>query len=380
MTNFEGIKKWSDVLVLEDGDVLKGGVDGLANVQAKALVDRTEYLKEELLEVKEQTAGLGPNMGGSGEGGGGNLPAGTIIAFGGTTAPAGFLECNGATLSRKTFAGLFAAIGTVWGEPSPTTFKIPNFTEAERFLRSRSESLPVGTLQGDAIRNITSAIQSKILDLDLNIDGNIKSYGALYKTGIMTGAGVSYANPMGSHGMLGFDASKAPGVNVADENRPKSAVVMYCIKASDSVVDPEQLLAQGVVEEVANKADRSEVKELAGSRLWVSGEHQPILNTPTIVTHGLNIDPLRCRYDVLLKCVDNDNGYSIGDTTISPITQAYATVNSTWTTVFPLVSTLSSNTVQINTGYHGVYSLHKANGTYGGLTLTKWRYIFRIWY
>ena len=93
MTNFEGIKKWSDVPVLEDGDVLKGGVDGLANVQAKALADRTEYLKEELLEVKEQTAGLGPSTGGSGEGVGGNLPAGTIIAFGGTVAPVGFFEC-----------------------------------------------------------------------------------------------------------------------------------------------------------------------------------------------------------------------------------------------------------------------------------------------
>ncbi len=48
MAKIEGIKEWSDVPLLEDGERLSGGVDGKANIQAKALLDRTEYLKEEL--------------------------------------------------------------------------------------------------------------------------------------------------------------------------------------------------------------------------------------------------------------------------------------------------------------------------------------------
>ena len=372
MTKIEGLKEWSDVLVLEDGDILKGGLDGLANVQAKALVDRTEYLKEELQEVKEQTAGLGSNMGGAGEGSGGNLPAGTIIAFGGTTAPAGFLECNGATLSLTTFAGLFAAIGSVWGEPSPTTFKIPNFTEAERFLRSRSETLKVGTVQGDAIRNITGAMGSGVI-------ANHSSYtsGAFYGSGRVNGGGG--ATVASGDYSYSFDASRA--VPTATENRPKSAVVMYCIKASDSVIDPEQLLAQGVVNDVANKADRNEVQELAGTRLWVSGEYTPVANKPTIVAHDLNIDPMRCRCEVLLKCKVAEAGYSIDDTAIS-LSIGVETTNTFYGTL-PPSPLLLKNTVQINTG-NGVigklYAINKNSGIMSALTIANWRYIFRIWY
>ena len=368
MTKIEGIKEWSDIPVLEDGDILKGGLDGLANVQAKALVDRTEYLKEELQEVKEQTAGLGPNMGGAGEGSGGNLPAGTIIAFGGTTVPVGFLECNGATLSRTTFAGLFAAIGTVWGEPSPTTFKIPNFTEAERFLRSRSETLKVGTVQGDAIRNIT---------------GTMRAYSSLSPTttgAIYTStdyqARIGAANGTGPDKMH-FDASLV--VPTAGENRPKSAVVMYCIKVSDSVLNPEQLLAQGVVGDVANKADRSEVREIAGTRLWISGQsHQfpPVANTPTIATHNLNISfPAECYCDVILKCTTAQGGFVYGDIMHRGWMQSPASGNE-----YPQQVILTSTTIQTTTGALGIYAFNKSNGSVFQLNLANWRYVFRIWY
>ena len=369
MTKIEGLKEWSDVLVLEDGDILKGGLDGLANVQAKALVDRTEYLKEELQEVKEQTAGLGSNMGGAGEGSGGNLPAGTIIAFGGTTAPAGFLECNGATLSRTTFAGLFAAIGTVWGEPSPTTFKIPNFTEAERFLRSRSETLPIGTVQGDAIRNITGTF------------GHLISYGnegtGVFKRIGTTGDGIGKSTPWVGNYSFEMDVSKQ--LPTADENRPKSAVVMYCIKVSDSVLNPEQLLAQGVVGDVANKADRTEIRELAGTRFHMSGEHTPVLNYMTNWNHNRNIDPLYYKCDVLLKCIVDDSitGFLKGDI-VSGVMPTRTTDGGT--VGYGLVPILYSNTIQLFTGSAGLIFPKKNGGFVAVSSFTNWRYIFRIWY
>lgn len=54
-------------------------------------------------------------------------PTGTVVAFAGLVAPTGWLLCDGAEVSRTTYARLFALIGTTYGSGSGgTTFKIPN--------------------------------------------------------------------------------------------------------------------------------------------------------------------------------------------------------------------------------------------------------------
>lgn len=53
-------------------------------------------------------------------------PAGAVIDFAGSVAPAGWLICAGQTLSRASFASLFAAIGTTYGAPSGSTFNLPD--------------------------------------------------------------------------------------------------------------------------------------------------------------------------------------------------------------------------------------------------------------
>jgi microcystin-dependent protein len=58
----------------------------------------------------------------------GSIPSGTIMDFGGTTAPSGWLGCDGSAVSRTTYARLFTAIGTTWGSGNgSTTFNLPNF-------------------------------------------------------------------------------------------------------------------------------------------------------------------------------------------------------------------------------------------------------------
>ena len=55
----------------------------------------------------------------------GTMP-GTIIDFGGVSAPAGYLVCNGDQVSRAGYARLYAAIGTTWGiGDGSTTFNLP---------------------------------------------------------------------------------------------------------------------------------------------------------------------------------------------------------------------------------------------------------------
>jgi microcystin-dependent protein len=56
------------------------------------------------------------------------VPSGTIMDFGGTSAPTGYLACDGSAVSRSTYGDLFAAIGTTWGSgDGSTTFNVPSF-------------------------------------------------------------------------------------------------------------------------------------------------------------------------------------------------------------------------------------------------------------
>lgn len=55
-------------------------------------------------------------------------PPGAVMAFAGSSAPTGWLSCNGAAVSRTTYAALFAAISTTWGSgDGSTTFNVPDF-------------------------------------------------------------------------------------------------------------------------------------------------------------------------------------------------------------------------------------------------------------
>jgi hypothetical protein len=54
------------------------------------------------------------------------LPPGVMLPYGGTTAPGGYLLCNGVEVYRDAFPDLFAAIGTRYGEGNgTTTFNVP---------------------------------------------------------------------------------------------------------------------------------------------------------------------------------------------------------------------------------------------------------------
>lgn len=55
------------------------------------------------------------------------MPAGAVMAFAGSSAPAGFLLCHGQAVSRDTYARLFDAIGTAFGAgDGSTTFNVPD--------------------------------------------------------------------------------------------------------------------------------------------------------------------------------------------------------------------------------------------------------------
>jgi len=56
-----------------------------------------------------------------------SAPPGAVMAFAQNVAPTGWLKANGQTVSRTTYAALFAAIGTTFGAgDGSTTFALPN--------------------------------------------------------------------------------------------------------------------------------------------------------------------------------------------------------------------------------------------------------------
>ena len=123
---------------------------------------------------------------------------------------------------------------------------------------------------------------------------------------------------------------------------------------------------------------RADAEPTSTTKLWISEEYTPITATRTIAVHNLNLNPLEARGDVLLKCVSADAGYQPGE---------YC---SNWTPsgqngnlAFPICRgvTVTQNTIETMTGTQTIAALKKdGSNEYAFLVLSKWRYIFRIFY
>lgn len=84
------------------------------------------------------------------------LPAGTIQPFAGPSAPAGWLLCNGATVSRSTYRRLFRAIGTAFGAgDGSTTFALPD--ARNRVLIGSGSTYSLGSTGGAASVTLSEA-------------------------------------------------------------------------------------------------------------------------------------------------------------------------------------------------------------------------------
>lgn len=67
----------------------------------------------------------------------GGMPVGSIIPYAGSTAPTGYLLCDGSAISRSTYSSLFSVIGTTYGPgDGNTTFNLP---VTSRYLIEKQE-------------------------------------------------------------------------------------------------------------------------------------------------------------------------------------------------------------------------------------------------
>lgn len=75
------------------------------------------------------------------------VPSGVYFPFGGSSAPAGYLMCDGASYSRSAYPTLFTAIGTTYGAVDGNSFNVPD-------MRDR---VPIGAGTGSTTEAVTNS-------------------------------------------------------------------------------------------------------------------------------------------------------------------------------------------------------------------------------
>lgn len=128
-----------------------------------------------------------------------------MVAY--TTVPEGWLKCNGAAVSRTTYADLFAAIGTTFGAGNgTTTFNLPE--SRGEFMRGWDDGRGIdagrafGSYQADEFKSHTH-----------------QSRGAI-------GGSLPGMNATDNDNANNFETSASGG----SETRPRNLAVMYVIK------------------------------------------------------------------------------------------------------------------------------------------------------
>ena len=70
------------------------------------------------------------------------IPTATIVPWSSASVPTGFLECNGANVSRSTYSALFAIIGTTYGAgDGSSTFTLPDLQDNVAVGKSSGKAL-----------------------------------------------------------------------------------------------------------------------------------------------------------------------------------------------------------------------------------------------
>ena len=161
-------------------------------------------------------------------------PSGLVCAFGGTVAPTGWLLCNGAAVSRTTYATLFTAIGTTYGAgDGTTTYNVPN-------LQGR---FPIGAGNG-AQKNVSgsgiitggTALTPRTVGQFGGEEDHVLTVAELathsheYRWGTAGGAGPGPDGEAPIGDSLYGAQTGAQGLNTAHNTTPSFVVLSYIIK------------------------------------------------------------------------------------------------------------------------------------------------------
>ena len=168
------------------------------------------------------------------------LPVGTMLPFPKGTVPPGFLEVDGSLQSAAAYPDLAAYLGTTFntgGEPAGY-FRLPEsrgeFLRGWDHGRGVDAGRSIGSIQGDAIRNLSGTLGKVYRRADSG-----EATGVYANSPKSPGQIVSGSNIADQTVEIKFDASLQ--VPTAAENRPRNLAVMWCIKAWNAPVNQGQV-------------------------------------------------------------------------------------------------------------------------------------------
>jgi len=180
------------------------------------------------------------------------VPTGAVFCMAVASVPSGYLECNGAAVSRSTFAALFAVIGTQYGSGNgSSTFNLPDLRG--EFIRGFDNGRGVDSGRSIATSqtadnqshnhsiNISGTANTKSLTggirkISEGFNANGSASGVFTKTQDGTNSITESAStsPVGGVDFDGshdhtFSASGTSGSH-GSETRPRNIAMMYVIK------------------------------------------------------------------------------------------------------------------------------------------------------
>ena len=179
------------------------------------------------------------------------VPSGAVFCVAVASVPTGYLECNGAAVSRTTYAALFAFIGTSYGTGNgSSTFNLPDlrgefirgFDNGRGVDSGRSVASPQGSQNDSHNHSVSLTTSTASLTGTINKISETYASGGGSATGVFTKGSSAQASNTPSRvdsspaGSVSMDASHNHSVsgNTANqggnESRPRNIAMMYIIK------------------------------------------------------------------------------------------------------------------------------------------------------
>jgi len=179
---------------------------------------------------------------------------GMVSPFGGTTAPTGWLKCDGSVVSRTTYSALFNQIGTIYGNGNgSTTFQLPDlrgeFVRGWDDGRGVDSGRAIGSSQTDSFKSHNHVATSSSEGYHSHTTNEAPDHthgipitrddggGSTYIGGTRTsgGATTKTSNAAGRHSHTTTGAGThthtiSVGSTGGSETRPRNVAMLYCIK------------------------------------------------------------------------------------------------------------------------------------------------------
>lgn len=178
-----------------------------------------------------------------------DTPVGTINAYGGTTAPDGWMLCQGQAISRTDYADLFAIIGTAFGTgDGSTTFNVPDLRG--EFLRGAGTNSHSGEGNGGIVGQHQNA--TRIIATDSDGAGTTNALGTAMENAMAgplnADAQDNYQTKRGYVNLTAYNTTGSLRIAV----RPTNTSVNYIIKAKQTPLPTD--IAEGLEALLAEKS------------------------------------------------------------------------------------------------------------------------------